>query len=180
VVLSTSVKGASSSNIHLLHHAAHAHMWFMRVTDQPSRKPWLKTVTDTHANMCSRSTRLVIAYDYALACSLQGYPTIDLRASVAVDSLFAVGAQSGGETTFKCPDNTVVTGIAGGSHPNYVSRLCKDQPWSLIAPHTLCSDHATCSTFRQQLQVFGVAALSTLIRLCAGHSGAVAAFRGLE
>jgi hypothetical protein len=49
-----------------------------------------------------------------------GFSAINLKTGCAVDSMFGVGAQSGGETTFTCPSGMVVTGIAGGASPGQV------------------------------------------------------------
>ncbi|WIA16012.1 hypothetical protein OEZ85_012745 [Tetradesmus obliquus] len=48
-----------------------------------------------------------------------GYSTIGIRSSSAVDSVEGVGAQSGGDTTFTCPEGSVVTGMAAGAKPDY-------------------------------------------------------------
>jgi hypothetical protein len=40
----------------------------------------------------------------------------------AIDSVFGVGAQTGGETAVNCPENMVVTGFAGGASPIQVWR----------------------------------------------------------
>uniref|UniRef100_A0A383W0W1 LysM domain-containing protein n=1 Tax=Tetradesmus obliquus TaxID=3088 RepID=A0A383W0W1_TETOB len=54
--------------------------------------------------------------DGALA-QANGFTSVSLKAGAAVDSLFGVGAQSGGERLFSCPPGMVVTGIAGGASP---------------------------------------------------------------
>lgn len=57
--------------------------------------------------------------DGALA-QANGFTSVSLKAGAAVDSLFGVGAQSGGERLFSCPPGMVVTGIAGGASPGQV------------------------------------------------------------
>lgn len=51
-----------------------------------------------------------------------GFTSIKIKAGWAIDSMFAVGAQSGDELIYNCPDNTVVTGIAGGMSPEKDSK----------------------------------------------------------
>jgi hypothetical protein len=63
-----------------------------------------------------------------------GFPTVNLKTGVAIDSVFGVGAQSGGETTFSCPAETVVTGIAGGASPGQVNPV-------IFRQHRLSSSH---------------------------------------
>ena len=58
-----------------------------------------------------------------------GFTTVGLRSGWAVDALFGVGAQSGGEATVSCPLNTMITGIAGGSVPRKFTWAQKGRLW---------------------------------------------------
>jgi hypothetical protein len=73
---------------------------------------------------------------------LSGFPTVSLMSGWALDSLFGVGAQSGGENTFACPSGMVVTGIAGGASPDAV-RIGKCI-YSAVCVACSCSEPFVC------------------------------------
>jgi hypothetical protein len=71
---------------------------------------------------------------------MQGYSTVAVKAASAVDSVEGVGAQSGGDVSSRCPDGTVVVGMAAGAQPTYVS-------WRLQKTTSLAAKwHRQCHT----------------------------------
>ncbi|WIA16010.1 hypothetical protein OEZ85_012743 [Tetradesmus obliquus] len=51
-----------------------------------------------------------------------GFTSVPFTSNFAIDSLFGVGASTGGEAEYKCPQDMVLTGVAGGAEPvNYLT-----------------------------------------------------------
>lgn len=65
------------------------------------------------------------------ADSIGGFTEVVFKAAGAIDAMFSVGAQTGYEKVFRCPPNTVVTGMAGGGSPVY--HLYSSEPGSWIS-----------------------------------------------
>lgn len=79
-----------------------------------------------------------------------GFTQIAYTSGYAIDSFLGVGAQTGFERVLTCPQNTVVTGIAGGASPDrnsqgWISNLQLQCRWvRLLVLHTLfCACNAT-------------------------------------
>jgi hypothetical protein len=92
---------------------------------------------------------------------INGFASIPMKRSFAIDSLFGVGAQTGGEDIFRCPENMVLTGIAGGASPIEVRRtVCS----AMRIRHRLLSKQHLCKPSRTK-GPFNAAGVSSTKRM---------------